>query len=155
MRRRLLILIAAGLLAAGGAGAAPAGTVSAAPVRHAPGPTTRRPAKHPAKHPARTRATATRTRATATPTSATAKRTRADADSTARLTGGPRRLEDIHIEGEIPAPQVLFVTARDQRRFTHFHHQRYVKTSVQVGETTQLPTRIALTSHPPAPGGAP
>jgi hypothetical protein len=145
MRRRLVMLIAIGLLIAGGAGAAPARTVSAAPVRHAPGHTTRRPAKQPAKHPARTSATATRA----------STRASADADSTARLTGGPRRLEDIHIEGEIPAPQVLFVTARDQRRFTHFHHQRYVKTSVQVGETTQLPTRIALTSHPPAAAGAP
>ena len=76
-------------------------------------------------------------------------------DSTARLAGGPRRLEDIHIEGEIPAPQVLFVTARDQRRFTRFHHQRYLKTSVQVGETTRLPTRVALTNHPPIPAGAP
>jgi hypothetical protein len=76
-------------------------------------------------------------------------------DSAARLAGGPRRLEDIHIEGEIPAPQVLFVTARDQRRFTRFHHQRYLKTSAQVGETTRLPTRVALTNHPPTPAGAP
>ena len=67
----------------------------------------------------------------------------------------PRRLEDIHIEGEIPAPQVLFVTARDQRRFTRFHHQRYLKTSVQVGETTQLPTRVGLTSPKPTAAGAP
>jgi hypothetical protein len=67
----------------------------------------------------------------------------------------PRRLEDIHIEGEIPAPQVLFVTARDQRRYTRFHHQRYLKTSVQVGETTQLPTRVGLTSPKPTPAGAP
>jgi hypothetical protein len=79
----------------------------------------------------------------------------APADTTARLAEGPRRLEDIHIEGEIPAPQVLFVTARDQRRFTRFHHQRYLKTSVQVGETTRLPTRVALTNHPPTPAGAP
>jgi hypothetical protein len=79
----------------------------------------------------------------------------APADTTARLAEGPRRLEDIHIEGEIPAPQVLFVTARDQRRFTRFHHQRYLKTSVQVGETTWLPTRVALTNHPPTSAGAP
>ena len=93
------------------------------------------------------------TRARATKTVQASKP--ATPDSTARLAGGPRRLEDIHIEGEIPAPQVLFVTARDQRRFTRFHHQRYLKTSVQVGETTQLPTRVALTNHPPTSAGAP
>lgn len=82
---------------------------------------------------------------TATPEAATPKRTVA----------APRRLEDIHIEGEIPAPQVLFVTSRDQRRFTKFHHRRYLKTSVQVGETTLLPTRVALTSTPSTPAGAP
>jgi len=94
---------------------------------------------------ARAKKTAPAARATAT----------APPDSSARLAGGPRKLEDIHIEGEIPAPQVLFVTARDQRRFTRFHHQRYLKTSVQVGETTQLPTRVALTNHPPTSAGAP
>jgi len=103
-------------------------------------------AKRPAAHTKQASAGAKH----ATATHATAK-----PDSSTRLAGGPRRLEDIHIEGEIPAPQVLFVTARDQRRFTRFHHQRYLKTSVQVGETTQLPTRIALTSHPPAAAGAP
>jgi cell envelope opacity-associated protein A len=83
------------------------------------------------------------------------KRTVAKRDSSARTVAAPRRLEDIHIEGEIPAPQVLFVTARDQRRFTKFHHRRYLKSSVQVGETTLLPTRVALTSQPTTPAGAP
>ncbi|MGH7730977.1 MAG: hypothetical protein ACRENJ_06965 [Candidatus Eiseniibacteriota bacterium] len=73
----------------------------------------------------------------------------------ARTVAAPRRLEDIHIEGEIPAPQVLFVTARDQRRLTKFHHRRYLKSSVQVGETTVLPNRVALTSAPSSPAGAP
>ena len=44
-------------------------------------------------------------------------------------TAGPRRLEDIHIEGEVPVPQVLFITARDQRRFLESHHERYLRTS--------------------------
>jgi len=65
----------------------------------------------------------------------------------------PRRLDDIHIEGEIPAPQVLFVTARDQRRFTRFHHQRYLKTGLRVGEEAPLPARIATTGNP-TPGSA-
>src|SRR5882672_5250818 len=46
---------------------------------------------------------------------------------------GPRTLEDIHIEGEIPVPQVLFITARDQRRFLQFQHRRYLKTSREIG----------------------
>lgn len=92
----------------------------------------------------------------AAPRRSTATVARPDtATAPARTVAGPRRLEDIHIEGEIPAPQVLFVTARDQRRFTRFHHQRYLKTSVQVGETTLLPNRIALTSPPTTPAGRP
>ena len=66
----------------------------------------------------------------------------------ARPGASARRLEDIHIEGEIPAPQVLFVTARDQRRFTRFHHGRYLKSSLRVGEETPLPARIAVTCSP-------
>ena len=86
---------------------------------------------------------------------AAAQQRKVAATAPARTMAAPRRLEDIHIEGEIPAPQVLFVTARDQRRFTRFHHRRYLKTSVQVGETTPLPTRVALTSRPATPAGAP
>jgi len=59
---------------------------------------------------------------------------------------GGRRLSDIHIEGEIPVPQVLFITARDQRRFMDLHHHRYLRTSTQVGEATPLPTRV-VASH--------
>lgn len=55
-----------------------------------------------------------------------------------------RRLEDIHIEGEIPVPQVLFVTGRDQRRFLDFQHQRYLKTSVEVGQKAVYPSWITL-----------
>ena len=78
-----------------------------------------------------------------------------DTSTTARTVTGPRRLEDIHIEGEIPAPQVLFVTARDQRRFTKFHHHRYLKSSARIGETTTLQNRVALTSPRTPPAGAP
>lgn len=55
-----------------------------------------------------------------------------------------RTLDDIHIEGEIPVPQVLFITARDQRRFMEFQHRRYLRTSRQLGEATPLPSRIVL-----------
>jgi hypothetical protein len=58
---------------------------------------------------------------------------------------GPRTLEDIHIEGEIPVPQVLFITARDQRRFLEFQHRRYLRTSRKIGADTALPSWIAVT----------
>ena len=61
-----------------------------------------------------------------------------------------RRLEDIHIEGEIPVPQVLFITARDQRRFLEFQHGRYLKTSRTTGEETPLPAWIVVTGTRPA-----
>ncbi|NOT33514.1 MAG: hypothetical protein HOP12_05005 [Candidatus Eisenbacteria bacterium] len=63
--------------------------------------------------------------------------------------GSARSLEDIHIEGEIPVPQVLFITARDQRRFLDFNHRRYLKTSREVGAGTALPSRVALASPRP------
>ena len=59
-----------------------------------------------------------------------------------------RRLEDIPIEGEIAVPQVLFITARDQRRFVDFEHRRYLRTSLQVGETTRFPSWIAVIPSP-------
>ena len=66
-------------------------------------------------------------------------------------TAGPRRLEDIHIEGEVPVPQVLFITARDQRRFLESHHELYLRTSRELGESTPLPARVVLTPAPGAP----
>ena len=65
----------------------------------------------------------------------------------------PRTLQDIHIEGEIPVPQVLFITARDQRRFLDFQHRRYLKTSQQVGEQTVFPSWIGVTGNHPTPAG--
>jgi len=56
-----------------------------------------------------------------------------------------RTLEDIHIEGEIPVPQVLFITTRDQRRFVGFQHQRYIRSSRKVGEDTVVPSRVIVT----------
>ena len=93
-------------------------------------------------------------RSTARPKAASAP-PKVAATTPERTVAAPRRLEDIHIEGEIPAPQVLFITARDQRRFTRFHHGRYLKSSVEVGESTLLPERVAVTRHPPAPAVAP
>ena len=63
---------------------------------------------------------------------------------------GPRRLDDVHIEGEIPVPQVLFITTREQRRFMDFHHRRYLRTSRQLGESTALPVWSTVATAVPA-----
>ena len=92
-------------------------------------------------------------------TSRVAKTARSGAHATRKVaapataaarSAGPRRLEDIQIEGEVPVPQVLFITARDQRRFLESHHDLYLRTSRELGEGTPLPARVVLT-----PSGAP
>jgi len=60
----------------------------------------------------------------------------------------PRTLEDIRIEGEIPVPQVLFITARDQRRFMDLHHHRYLRSSLQIGERIAYPAALAVVQTP-------
>jgi len=65
-------------------------------------------------------------------------------------TAGPRRLEDVLIEGEIPVPQVLFITTRDQRRFIDFHHRRYLRTSLELGAATPLPVWSTVVTARPA-----
>jgi hypothetical protein len=64
----------------------------------------------------------------------------------------PRTLDDIHIEGEIPVPQVLFITARDQRRFMEFQHHRYTRTSLELGRGTAMPSRIVVPEPGPVVG---
>ena len=73
----------------------------------------------------------------------------ARADKPGATGAGARRLEDIHIEGEIPVPQVLFITAREQRRFMEFQHHRYQRTSLELGRATPTPTRLVVPA--PAP----
>jgi hypothetical protein len=63
----------------------------------------------------------------------------------------PRTLDDIRIEGEIPVPQVLFITARDQRRFMDLHHRRYLKSSLEIGERIAFPAALTVV-HTPATG---
>ena len=85
---------------------------------------------------------------------AAARPARPGADSLARSAPGgrstPRVLDDIHIEGEIPVPQVLFITAREQRRFMEFQHHRYARTSLELGRGTAMPSRVVV----PEPGPA-
>lgn len=65
--------------------------------------------------------------------------------ASARSAAAARTLDATHIEGEIPVPQVLFITARDQRRFMEFQHRRYLRSSVQIGQDTALPSWIVVT----------
>ncbi len=75
---------------------------------------------------------------------------RSNGPARARAGATTRTLEDIHIEGEIPVPQVLFITARDQRRYLEFQHGRYLKSSRRIGEETDLPSWIVVTGTRPA-----
>ncbi len=89
----------------------------------------------------RTTGTASR-RSSVTPTHALA-----DTSARGRPRVAPRTLDDIHIEGEIPVPQVLFITAREQRRIMGFQHHRYARTSLQLGEATPALSGAVVT-HP-------
>jgi hypothetical protein len=62
-----------------------------------------------------------------------------------------RRLQDIHIEGEIPVPQVLFITAREQRRVLDFDHKRYRRSGAELARGTPVPKRVTVSKTPPAP----
>ena len=82
-------------------------------------------------------------------TAVTRARSAADTSARARPRAGTRMLDDIHIEGEIPVPQVLFITARDQRRFMEFQHHRYQRTSLELGRATATPSRVVVPAPTP------
>ena len=63
-----------------------------------------------------------------------------------------RRLEDVYIEGEIPVPQVLFVTGRDQRRFFDFQHRRYLQQSLEASPNRAAPTWVRVVGNRPISG---
>jgi len=100
----------------------------------------------PAKRPTKASAHRTSARHTATRPAAPTRSTETPAN------GAGRTLDDIHIEGEIATPQVLFITARDQRRIVDLQHRRYLETSREVGERTILPSRIGPVVKPPEAG---
>ncbi len=95
-------------------------------------------------------ATRARTRATA-PHRAAAATLAAPKPSRALPAGGPRTLDAIHIEGEIPVPQVLFITAREQRRFLEFQHARYRRTAAQLAAASPAWDRIVVDPSPITP----
>jgi len=77
----------------------------------------------------------------------------APADNPARTPrpGGPRTLDAIHIEGELPLPQVMFITARDQRRFLEFENHHYQRSALELGRATPLPSHVVITSPESVP----
>lgn len=79
------------------------------------------------------------------PSAAIAQSKPRPASAAARSAAAARTLDATHIEGEIPVPQVLFITARDQRRFMEFQHRRYLRSSLQIGKDAALPSWIVVT----------
>jgi len=55
-----------------------------------------------------------------------------------------RTLDAIRIEGEIDVPQVLFITARDYRRFRDGTPARYQTTSADIAKSVPLPNRVRV-----------
>jgi hypothetical protein len=55
-----------------------------------------------------------------------------------------RTLDAIRIEGEIDVPQVLFITARDYRRFRDGTPARYQTTSADIAKSVPLPKRVRV-----------
>ena len=107
-------------------------------------PTAAAPASRSEKTAPATRTQASRStrRTTTAGAQARPKGSATAAKSAAPQDGAPRRLTDVHIEGEMPVPQVLFITARDQRRYVDFQHQRYLRDSRALGAATATPTRV-------------
>ena len=55
-----------------------------------------------------------------------------------------RTLDAIRIEGEIDVPQVLFITARDYRRFRDGTPAKYQTTSAVIAKSVPLPNRVRI-----------
>jgi len=59
-----------------------------------------------------------------------------------------RTLDAIHIEGEVDVPQVLFITARDYRRFRDGLGSKYLVSSRDAARSVAAPTRLRLVAPP-------
>ncbi len=57
-----------------------------------------------------------------------------------------RRLEDVHIEGELEVPRVTFITVRQPHRFTDYTRATSVRSSRRMAADATFPAWI-----PPAP----
>ena len=56
----------------------------------------------------------------------------------------PRTLEEVHIEGEIPVPQVLFITARDVRRYRDGLGLKFQLRAIDAGHAAVLPSALRV-----------
>ena len=78
-----------------------------------------------------------------TPAGATKKKPAATVKAAPpKTTPTTRTLDAIRIEGEIDVPQVLFITARDYRRFRDGAPSRYQTTSADIAKSIPLPNRV-------------
>jgi hypothetical protein len=60
------------------------------------------------------------------------------------------RLDEVHIKGEIPEPQVLFVVGRERRRFLDFQHRRYLAERAGAGAAGPSWVRVVDSGRPAA-----
>ena len=59
--------------------------------------------------------------------------------------GAPARtLEEITIEGEIAVPQVLFITARDRRRYNDQLYRKFLQSSLELARGTAYPRHLVI-----------
>jgi hypothetical protein len=73
-----------------------------------------------------------------------AKKPSAPKNAAATAAATTRTLDAIRIEGEIDVPQVLFITARDYRRFRDGVPAKYQVTSADIAKSIPLPGRLRL-----------
>lgn len=67
-----------------------------------------------------------------------------EANKAAAVAADTRTLDAIRIEGEIDVPQVLFITARDYRRFRDGTPSKYQITSADIAKSIPLPGRVRM-----------
>jgi len=75
---------------------------------------------------------------------ATVNKPKATSPRPAAIAANVRTLDAIRIEGEIDVPQVLFITARDYRRFRDGVPAKYQVTSADIAKSIPLPGRLRL-----------
>jgi len=75
-----------------------------------------------------------------------AAKARRDVAPAAEAAPASRRLEDVHIEGELEVPRVTFITVRQPHRFTDYTRATSVRTCRRMAADATFPAWI-----PPAP----
>jgi hypothetical protein len=61
---------------------------------------------------------------------------------------GVRTLDAINIDGEIAVPQVLFITARDVRRYRDGLSLKFQLNAIEAGRSAVLPSRLRVVQQP-------